>query len=129
MLEMGMKYDLYVYDVNKQVTLPYDDEMKKYIQIRFLQHNHLNGAVTVKEHAAEACPVNWYNGTIGSGDVRRRNNICPMDFGSITIENLVEDSNSSILMLEVHQCKDGKCKNFTEMKDYFKSIRIMTNLV
>ena len=57
---MGLKYNLYILDSKKKETIPYDEEMKNYIEIKFVQSIYkANEAVTKKIFAAGPCPDDW----------------------------------------------------------------------
>ena len=58
---MGLKFDLFIMDSKNKVKIPYDEEMKTYIEIKFVQTIHkANEAVTKKIFAAGPCPSNWH---------------------------------------------------------------------
>jgi hypothetical protein len=85
--DMGLRYSMYVLDSKKKVTIPYDDEMKTYIEIKFVQVIHkTDQPITKKIFAAVPCPSDWDpNGMTKAGDVLKTNHICPENFDKIIL--------------------------------------------
>jgi len=112
--------------------VPYDDEMKTYIEIKFVQTIHkANQAVKKKTFAAGPCPADWVPANaLQSGGVMIDNHICPVDYDQIILQNNQESPDSTILMLEIHQCRGSpNCKTISKMAEYFSNLKFMTNLI
>jgi hypothetical protein len=90
---MGLWYNMYILDDKKKETVPYDDEMKTYIEIKFVQTIHkANEPITKKIFPAGPCPNDWYSkDTLFSGDITQKNHICPVDYDKIILQNNQED--------------------------------------
>ena len=85
--QMGLRYNMYIMDFKKKVTLPYDDEMKTYIEIKFVQTIHKpNQPITKKIFNAVPCPADWDpKNTQYSGNVLKTNHICPENYEQIIL--------------------------------------------